>query len=615
MRGLPYILLIAGCANAQVAPDAGIDSGPPADAEVPDAEVPDAGTEAGVFLDDTAADFDGTLSGAVVESWGAIAPRAYYTGGLRVRGSDTGVFTDAVTATWTGVEAMAFTTKIAAARDLDMQWGTGIPAGVGLTSGDDLTLAYDGEIWLEAGTWTFYVLADDHAFLELSPVGMSTFGRVVSANWSAEGSGTWNATVSGWYPIRLAHCEQTVGNQLRVELQGPGQPLRGALSRHRLRFPASGLTGLTIAGFDDGRLTGDHASSIDTVAPAGVYFNTGQPGDLAITGGDDFSVRWTGQLRIDEAGDYAFRYLTEDGQRLWIDGAPVADLWDDSSHTTTTDPLPLDEGWHDLVVDLHEATGTAQAFLGVETGPDLIAAQLPVDHLRPVETRRERYDTGVDHTDRAIPDLGQAESSIVIDAPPGAKTHGVDLAWTFDHGCRNDLEIELVAPDGSSTMVRDHDETCISGSVTQRLHTEALDEATANGLWKLRVRDTISLDTGTLRDFTLTVHHRAGQPPIVEDASYESSVMDLGATVTAYQSFSWHAAVAAGTSVKLYARSGDTAQETTSAAWSSPMVDPDGGPPPVPARRYFQYRIELESDGDGSALVDWVRLDTREEIQ
>jgi hypothetical protein len=162
--------------------------------------------------------------------------------------------------------------------------------------------------------------------------------------------------------------------------------------------------------------------------------------------------------------------------------------------------------------------------------------------------------------------------------------------------------------------VRDHVGGAGSGSVTERIHVTALDETTASGAWKLRVRDTIQLHSGTLRDFQITVHYQGGTPPITEAAWYLSSVKDLGTEVSSYQSLSWGARLGAGSAVRVYARSADDAAAITQEPWSDPIVDPEAGAPPVAARRYFQYRIELDSDGDGSAMVDWVRLDTLEVV-
>ncbi|HOW89420.1 MAG TPA: glycoside hydrolase family 3 N-terminal domain-containing protein, partial [Elusimicrobiales bacterium] len=42
-------------------------------------------------------------------------------------------------------------------------------------------------------------------------------------------------------------------------------------------------------------------------------------------GADDFSVRWTGILRVPASGSYHIALRSDDGTRLWIDGAPVID--------------------------------------------------------------------------------------------------------------------------------------------------------------------------------------------------------------------------------------------------------------------------------------------------
>ncbi len=229
-----------------------------------------------------------------------------------------------------------------------------------------------------------------------------------------------------------------------------------------------------------------------------------------------------------------------------------------------------------------------------------------------MESRRERIDGGFDRTDRAIPDNGSVDSSAYVDAPIGAKVDGVEVSWTFDHSYQSDLEIRLIAPDGSTALLRNNEGGSASGTVTQRLYTSALDHATANGTWTLRVSDTVSLDTGTLRDFQVTVHHRGGAAPIPAVAIYESGLIDLGMVIS-LDSLSWGARLAAGAGVQLRVRTGGSPLELSNAAWSTPVLDAGGSDVPELPRRYFQYRVEMTSDGDGAAAVDWVRLDyTRE---
>ena len=46
---------------------------------------------------------------------------------------------------------------------------------------------------------------------------------------------------------------------------------------------------------------------------------------------DNFQVRWTTTLDIDNAGLYNFRSVTDDGVRLYIDNELIIDYWVDPS--------------------------------------------------------------------------------------------------------------------------------------------------------------------------------------------------------------------------------------------------------------------------------------------
>src|SRR5688572_27705478 len=136
------IAAIAGCAAAGGGDDAPAVDGPPAtidgapldagpDAEVPDAALVDASIEMRSFTDDTPGDFAGaTLVDATIEPWGALAPVAYYTGGLLQRASDTGVFTDGATATWAQVTGFPATSKSAISWHSIALWGADTPPSV-----------------------------------------------------------------------------------------------------------------------------------------------------------------------------------------------------------------------------------------------------------------------------------------------------------------------------------------------------------------------------------------------------------------------------------------------------------------------------------------------------
>lgn len=87
---------------------------------------------------------------------------------------------------------------------------------------------------------------------------------------------------------------------------------------------------------------------------------------------NNFSARWTADVLFD-AGTYRFQTQSDDGIRVFVDGAPVIDNWTVHSLQTDTGFIELTEGVHTVRVEYFEDQGTAVATLGwqqVETGGD-----------------------------------------------------------------------------------------------------------------------------------------------------------------------------------------------------------------------------------------------------
>ena len=59
---------------------------------------------------------------------------------------------------------------------------------------------------------------------------------------------------------------------------------------------------------------------------------------------DNFSVKWTGQVKAPVSGSYTFRVTADDGVRLFLNGAKVIDGWKDQSPTTYTYTTTLAAG-------------------------------------------------------------------------------------------------------------------------------------------------------------------------------------------------------------------------------------------------------------------------------
>jgi hypothetical protein len=616
------LLMLAACATSTGGqPDGGggddaPDAARPADAAAidgtpaPDGSPLDGSIESRSFTDDLASDF--ASAGRVettVEDFGAIAPVAYHTGGLLQHGSDDGYFTDGPSATWTQVQGFTPTSRVAITWVTQGFWGPDTPPSVGLTDGDYFSEWFEGEVFLDAGTWTFSLLVDDHGFLELAPPGTAAFVRVLAANWATEASGNFVAASPGWYPIRYAIAEQAGDAQYNLRISGPGvtqQPI----PRDRMRVRADQVQGLVEAGFDDSRGVGDVETTVDQITPGYTNWDVGNPGDLGMTSSETFSVRWSGQVRIDTGGDYSFRLTTDDGQRLWIDGLALLTSWGDTTVNAVTGTITLNAGWHDLVIEQSENGGGAAAFLTVETGPAMVGQALPVLLLRPIEGRAERISPAVNHTDVAIPDNTTVSSAVVISAPPGATVTSLDLNIDYAHTYVGDLTFTLQAPSGVTVTVLDYTDTDSGDGRIERITTTALAGQPVNGTWTLAVNDHQTTDTGTLLDFAVTPHWSGGQAPIPTSSSFDSTVRDLGADVTAIDAVTWGERLPTGADIALRVRTCAVATDCAALPWSAAITTPGGAPAVAPAQ-FLQYRVERSSNGDRAPILDWLRVDYR----
>lgn len=572
----------------------------------------DAAGVSGVWRSDRAEDFAAAghvAVAATVDRRGAVEPIAYYTGGVAVRASASGMTSSA--ATWAQVASFAPTPATGLGRATDVSFGNLAPAGVGL-SGGEWTLRFEGEIWLEAGDWTFSLVADDHGFLEVAADG-ATFARVAGADEAGEDSGVVQVPAADWYPIRWAISADPGAATMRLRFRGPGVPSSVAVPRHRLRARLDQLDGLALTGFAGERLAGAPVTTIDAM-PAAVDWATAAPLDLGLGSRvDDWSTRWAGQWHVDVAGTYYLRYVSDDGQRLWIDGEQVLDAWDSVSHERVTPALALAAGWHDVVIDHSERVGRAAARVTIDSGPALAGQPLAAARLRPVEGRGERFESGGNGTDVVLPDApstsvdGVASSTVVMTAPPGAVVDGLELGFVYDHEYQGDLRIQLIAPDGRVALLRDATGGA-TGTITEVYSRADLDGAPVNGTWTLRFTDIDPGAAGTLRDVRLTVHTAgAGTPPIPQVALFESAPHDLGevATIGAVR---WETIEPPGTMVRVEVRTCADAAACAASPWVLAAQDT---PPEVPPGRFAQFRVLMTTDGDHAPSLEWIELDHR----
>lgn len=155
----------------------------------------------------------------------------------------------------------------------------------------------------------------------------------------------------------------------------------------------SGPTGIGLSAtyyINEWDLTGPTYQRIDST----VNFenNFGVPG-LDV---ENFSVRWTGQVKAPVSGEFIFTTYSDDGVRLWIDGELVLDNW--TLHGTTLDyatPVTFEaDSMHDIRFEFYERGGGEVAILQWQY-PGQGMTVIPQASLFPAVTRPEmQYVTG-----------------------------------------------------------------------------------------------------------------------------------------------------------------------------------------------------------------------------
>ncbi len=181
--------------------------------------------------------------------------------------------------------------------------------------------------------YRFRVLVDDGARLWVNEL------LIVDA-WAdgAPREFTANLYLRGEVPIRLEYYNHLGGARIRLNWEEVTQypDWQGSY------FPVRDLSGLP-------RLQRSDAT---------VDFNFGSGAPVSYMPADDFSARWTRRLSLDRTGTYRFRVVSDDGARLWIDGRPVIDAWQDGFSTNEVF-LDLSAGGHDVRLEFYEHQGGA----------------------------------------------------------------------------------------------------------------------------------------------------------------------------------------------------------------------------------------------------------------
>jgi len=80
---------------------------------------------------------------------------------------------------------------------------------------------------------------------------------------------------------------------------------------------------------------------------------------------DNFSARWSGELEVDLTDTYMFQITANNGFRLWLDGQPIIDFWNNgTTNNRLSEPIELVGGdTHSIRMEYFEGEDTAIAQL------------------------------------------------------------------------------------------------------------------------------------------------------------------------------------------------------------------------------------------------------------
>jgi serine protease len=105
-------------------------------------------------------------------------------------------------------------------------------------------------------------------------------------------------------------------------------------------------------------------------------------------------------------------------------------------------------------------------------------------------------------TDYTISDNTTVDSPISVTGRTGNAPSNLQVAVTILHTYRGDLQIDLVAPDGSLYRLKNSSSSDSADNVIATYSVNASSEV-ANGTWRLRVRDVYTGDTGRIDKWSL----------------------------------------------------------------------------------------------------------------
>lgn len=215
---------------------------------------------------------------------------------------------------------------------INFNWGTGSPHA--LLQPDRFSVRWTGWIQpIETGSYVFRTYSDEGVRLTVNRT--TLINNWVSHTATYNTSATINLTAGQMVPIQLDYYEATGSATIVLQWKRPKTttyseiPVQCLAPENNVALLGKGMQG---AYYDISKQTTANRTQID----AGINFRwNGSPPVTGFTSGP-FVVRWMGWITSIEAGTYQFATTSDDGIRMWLNGALSINNPTNRTTTTTT---------------------------------------------------------------------------------------------------------------------------------------------------------------------------------------------------------------------------------------------------------------------------------------
>jgi glucose/arabinose dehydrogenase len=216
---------------------------------------------------------------------------------------------------------------------LDFTWGTGSP-GPGVNA-DNFSVRWEKTSTYTAGTHRFSAITNDGMRIYVDSV-------LVLDKWFDQPATAYTVDyplTAGSHTVRVDFYEGINTARAKLDIQNIGGTTGSWSAQYFANKTLSGTPALTRQ-------------------DAAINFNWGQGSPGAGVPTNNFSARWTQTVDF-QAGVHEFTVTSDDGARVFLDGALILNYWVDQSATTHSVNRTVTAGQHTIVVEYYEGGGNA----------------------------------------------------------------------------------------------------------------------------------------------------------------------------------------------------------------------------------------------------------------